>query len=165
MPPKSKSKKGKNKRTLSNSSPDNTVNLPGKTLKYGNKSPPTSDQSIPSPVTMATPSYIQPMNMSNMVDMSNYQTPVGTFIMPPQTQIPTYTQFMSLQLAAPSAVPVQQTQSQMSTDNFQQYVMEKLNVMDKRLSKLDTIETHLSEVTRQISQIETRVKSLETVSQ
>lgn len=92
-----------------------------------------------------------------MVNMSNYQTPVGTFITSPQAQIPTHAQSMSPQSAAPSAVPVQQTRSQMSTNNFQQYVVEKLNAMDKRLSKLDTIETQLLEVTRQISQIDTRV--------
>ena len=52
MPSKSKPKKGKNKRTLSNSSPDNTVTLPLKTPKNCKKSP-VSDQSVPTPVTMA----------------------------------------------------------------------------------------------------------------
>jgi len=54
-----------------------------------------------------------------------------------------------------TASPVQQTQSQLSTDNFQLYVVEKLNAMDSRLSKLDSIETKISEVSRQIGKIDT----------
>jgi len=163
MPSKSKPKKGKNKRTLSNSSPDNTVTLPVKTPKNCEKSPLT-DQSVPRPVSMATQGYVQPMNMSNMVNMGSYQTPVGTFITSPQTQISNQPQFMSPQLSTMTASPVQQTQSQLSTDNFQLYVVEKLNAMDSRLSKLDSIETKISEVSRQIGKIDTRVTSLESVS-
>ena len=154
MPSKSKPKKGKNKRTLSNSSPDNTVTLPVKTPKNCEKSPLT-DQSVPRPVSMATQGYVQPMNMSNMVNMGSYQTPVGTFITSPQTQISNQPQFMSPQLSTMTASPVQQTQSQLPTDNFQLYVVEKLNAMNSRLSKLDSIETKISEVSRQIGKIDT----------
>ena len=58
-------------------------------------------------------------------------------------------------LSTMTASPVQQTQSQLSTDNFQLYVVEKLNAMDSRLSKLDSIETKISEVSRQIGKIDT----------
>jgi len=71
---------------------------------------------------------------------------------------------MSPQLSTMTASPVQQTQSQLSTDNFQVYVVEKLNAMDSRLSKLDSIETKISEVSRQIGKIDTRLTPLESVS-
>ena len=73
--------------------------------------------------------------------MGNYQTAVGTFITSPQTQIPNQAQFMTPQLSPIYASHVQQTQSQLSTDNFQWYVVEKLNAIDSHLSKVDPIET------------------------
>ena len=154
MPSKSETKKGNNKRTLSNSSPDITVTLPMKTLKNCSLKSTLSDQSVPTPVTMATQGYVQPMNMAT----TRLQLePLSRNLRP---RYPTRLSWWPL-----NSRSCLLRLSQLSNDNFQVYVVEKLNAMDSRLSKLDSIETKLSEISRrQIGKIVTRVTSIETVS-
>ena len=61
---------------------------------------------------------------------------------------------------------VQSNQISMSpkpaTDNFQQFIIDKLEAMDTRLNKLDSIDSQLSNLTKRLSIMDTRVSSVET---
>lgn len=160
--PKSKANKGINKRTLSNSSPDNTVKLPEKSAKCSDKTPPLSTSSpITNCTQMSSPCYAQPMNMANMSNMASYQTPAGSFYTTPPAQTIHPTQFIN---QPPIPLSPAQTTCAGATENFQQYIIDKLNSMDKRLCKLDTIESQLTDLSRKINQIDNRVISLEASS-
>lgn len=177
--PKNKSKtkndsKSQNKRPLS--SPDNSDLAPEKRQTQCDPSPgPTNfltmamsqgqGQGAYSPnqkymnTNMSTPGYVQPSNMSNMTNMnsmntmSNYQTPPSAYYTP----LPAPPQHHTVAHNSPS-----QQQPQQSTENFQQFVVDKLNSFDKRLGKLDSIETQLSTLSQKLSTMDTRVYSLET---
>ena len=45
--------------------------------------------------------------------------------------------------------------------NFQQFVIDKLQSFDRRLNKLDTMESQISSLSQKISNIDGRVSSLE----
>ncbi|KAL4236796.1 hypothetical protein ACF0H5_005183 [Mactra antiquata] len=154
MPPK---KSKKSKRPLS--SPENDI-VPEKRLA-NNQSPsePVTNTQSTMQNNMSSPGYIQPINMSNMSTMANYQTPVGTFYTPQSQGMPHQQQQCYNNSQSPQQQPVQQ-----NNDSFQQIVIERLNSMDKRLSKLDRIEDQLSSIANKLLSLDTRVTSLELTS-
>ncbi|KAH3865003.1 hypothetical protein DPMN_028037 [Dreissena polymorpha] len=109
--------------------------------------------------TMASqsqPVYMQPMNMSSMSNMNNYQSQPGAFYTP-QQNIPPNTPYHI------NASPQMQPNIPPPTynENFQKSVLDQLRSLDTRLNKLDSIETQLSNLTMKLSNMDVRVTSLE----
>lgn len=130
-------------------SPENTGSLPEKRSVNDNNTAHSTDW-----YTMASPGYVQPLNMANSNSLNNYQTPPGTFFTPVQAPMPFHTQYVGQVSGSP----------QPEIPNFQQAVLNRLDAMDKRLGKLDTIEEQINTVTKKLSAIESRVSALESSS-
>ncbi|KAH3695822.1 hypothetical protein DPMN_083280 [Dreissena polymorpha] len=106
--------------------------------------------------TQSQPVYMQPMNMSAMSNMNNYQSQPGAFYTP-QQNMPPNTQYRI------NASPHMQPNIPPPTynENFQKSVLDQLRSLDNRLNKLDSIETQLSNLTMKLSNMDVRVTSLE----
>lgn len=143
-------KHGDKKRPLT--SPELTDSQPEKRTVINDNSIPTNTSTDFTGIySMASPGFVQPLNMANMSNMANYQTPVGTFFSPPPNTVPYFNQGSNL--------------SQQSNTNFQQAILDRLDSMDKRLGKLDSIEQQLTKVTQKLSNLESRITVLESSSQ
>ncbi|XP_045174508.2 uncharacterized protein LOC123535821 [Mercenaria mercenaria] len=113
--------------------------------------------------SQASPNFLfeQPGKRLTMSNQSPVATsPNGNFIAQvPGYQgqfLPPHTQFMT-----PPQYQQQCTQSSMPTMPINQAIMEKLEAMDKRLNKLDIIESQISNLTQKMTVIDQRVSSLE----
>ncbi|KAH3805914.1 hypothetical protein DPMN_134224 [Dreissena polymorpha] len=106
--------------------------------------------------TQSQPVYMQPMNMSSMSNMNNYQSQPGAFYTP-QQNMPPNTQYKI------NASPQMQPNIPPPTynDNFQKSVLYQLRPLENRFNKLDSIETQLSNLTMKLSNMDVRVISLE----
>lgn len=113
-------------------SPEDSGNLPEKRSTVD-----TGKQCTTSENNMASPGYVQPLNMANMANMNSYQTPVGASYTPQQTPVSSQQPYIMGMQPQPMASP---NNSQQSIPNFQQTVLDRLNSMDKRLSVLDSID-------------------------
>ena len=150
-----KSKKNQNgsKKAVKRSlvSPDNGGGQPekkstvSKMSSHGNNSNSQSDFQN----SVSSNNYIQPLNMNSMNSYANYQTPVGAFYTPPQQQ----QQFIN-----PSPI---QNAGLSTMGSFQQLILERLDSLDKKLGKLDSIESKMSDITKKLSSMDSRLCSLE----
>ena len=161
MPPKKKDKAAQQKENIKNAqtkkrknaqvSPDNLNIHPLPEKRPDSRASPSG--------TMDTQQgYIQPMNMSTMGNINNYQTQPETFYSPrPNTSQSTQYIHASPQLQPTVIPPVCNSYS----DSFQKSVLDKLMSLDNRLNKLDSIEKQLTSLSTKISNMDVRVTSLE----
>ena len=129
-------------------------------------SPPPSQSILPQipPYQGANGQFYTPMQSSsspqyNMMPVQPYPgAQAQSYSMPStpvqQNTIPAY--------QSPQAMPMQTAPQQPSNvNNFQQFVIDKLEAMDRRLTKLDNIEHQLSTLSQKLSNMDGRVSSLE----
>ena len=107
--------------------------------------------------------------MASSSPQISMQSPSGSFLsqMPPYpvnyyTTTPIQQQYLQ-QTQSPAACSTP-LQNPLSMQNPNQAILDKLEMIDKRLYKLDSIDSQLKEMSKKISHIDTRVISLETSS-
>ena len=141
-----KTQNGQKKRTLS--SPDNGGDgQPKKKTSVDNTSSQENNGTFQNSVN--SQGYIQPMHMSSMNNYATYQTPVCTFYTPPQQQF------------LPQHINISSEQN----TNFQQTILHRLDSLDKKLGKLDSIENKISTISQKMTSMDTRLSALEHLNQ
>ena len=137
---------GRKKRTKSEASPDSVSATQDKRQALHSLSSKMSEhsQSMSSPQSQSIlPQYPRVPPYPGPSLHGQYYTPPHNPYMPHFTQMP----------ASPKPVT--------SSDNFQQFVIDKLEAMDSRLKKLDSIDNQLSSLTQKLTAMDNRVSSVE----
>lgn len=142
---------GRKKRTKSEASPNSVSEHPDKRSTMANASPLVGNSS----------------SQVNTQPQTNIQSPSGSFL----SQIPPYpgnyyaSTPMSQQFTHPPVASFhQQNPNVQSTPNINQIILDKLEVMDTKLRKLDSIEKQIHDMSTKLSHMDARVTSLETKS-
>ena len=122
-------------------------------------SPPPSQSILPQipPYVGSNGQLYSPVQPSSTLQYTSPATPAQQLYTPCNTA----QQHVSPGNQHPSAALVSSSPQQVGNLNFQQFIIEKLESLDRRLNKLDTIETQISGLSQKLSIMDGRVSSLE----
>ena len=126
-----------------------------------------SQMTSPSPSQSILPQIPPYMGANGQFYNPLPSTPAPQYMMPatsPQQYIMpnnSAQQYISPGYQHPPAAPVSTSPQQTGNVNFQQFVIDKLESLDRRLNKLDSIEIQISSLSNKLSKMDDRVSSLE----